>query len=49
MLERADWPYQVLASERPVVGWSFDVLAVNGSLWVPSFDENVIYRLPVSG
>jgi YVTN family beta-propeller protein len=46
VLIRADWPYQVLTSVRPVGGNSFDVLAANGSLWVPSWDENALYVLP---
>jgi YVTN family beta-propeller protein len=49
VLMRADWPYQVLTSLRPVGGRSFDVLAAAGSLWVPSWDANELYRLPPSG
>ena len=46
VLIRADWPYQVLTSVRPVGGNSFDVVAANGSLWVPSWDEHALYVLP---
>lgn len=45
VLIRADWPYQVLTSVQPVGGSSFDVVAANGSLWVPSFDEHTMYVL----
>ena len=46
VLIRADWPYEVLTSVRPVGGSSFDVVAANGSLWIPSWDEHALYVLP---
>ena len=46
VLIRADWPYDVLTSVRPVGGSSFDVVAANGSLWVPSWAEHALYVLP---
>ncbi|MET0524906.1 MAG: hypothetical protein ABWZ91_08900 [Nocardioides sp.] len=46
VLIRADFPYEVLTSMVPVGGSSFDVVAVNGSLWVPSFEEKAVYVLP---
>jgi hypothetical protein len=46
VLIRADWPYQVLTFVRPVGGGSFDVIATNGSLWVPSWKEHAMYVLP---
>jgi hypothetical protein len=49
VLIRTDWPYQVLGSVRPVGGNSFDVVAADGQLWVPSFDEHVVYVLPEDG
>jgi hypothetical protein len=45
VLIRTDWPYQVLTSVRPVGRSSFDVVAANGSLWVPSFNEDTVYVL----
>ena len=46
VLIRADWPYQVLTSVRPVGGSSFDVVAANESLWIPSWEEHALYVLP---
>ena len=46
VLIRADWPYQVLTSVRPVGGGSFDVVAANESLWIPSWEEHALYVLP---
>ena len=46
VLIRADWPYQVLTSVRPVGGSSFDVVAANDSLWIPSWEEHALYVLP---
>ena len=46
VLIRSDFPYEVLTSVTPVGGSSFDVVAVNGSLWVPSRDEHAVYLLP---
>jgi streptogramin lyase len=49
VLIRADWPYQVLTSVQPVGRSSFDVVAANGSLWVPSFEEDTLYVLDEAG
>jgi hypothetical protein len=46
VLIRADFPYEVLTSMVPVGGSSFDVVAANGYLWVPSFEEHAVYVLP---
>jgi YVTN family beta-propeller protein len=46
VLIRADSPYKVLTSVRPVGANSFDVVAANGSLWIPSWDEQALYVLP---
>ena len=46
VLIRADFPYEVLTSVTPVGGSSFDVVAANGFLWVPSWDEQAVYVLP---
>ena len=45
VLIRADWPYQVLTSVRPVGRSSLDVVAANRPLWVPSFNEDTVYVL----
>jgi hypothetical protein len=45
VLIRAEWPDQALTSVQPVGGSSFDVVAANRSLWVPSFDEHTVYVL----
>jgi streptogramin lyase len=45
VLIRADWPYQTLTWVGPVGRSSFDVVAANGSLWVPSFAEDTVYVL----
>jgi hypothetical protein len=42
---RADFPYQTLAWVRAVGGSSFDAVAAAGSIWVPSWDANAVYRL----
>ena len=49
VLIRSDWPYEVLTSVVPVGGSSFDVVAANGSLWIPSWDEQAVYVLPDDG
>ena len=46
VLIRADWPYEVLTSVQPVGGNSFDVVAANESLWIPSWEEHALYVLP---
>ncbi|NUR09832.1 MAG: hypothetical protein HOQ22_14160 [Nocardioidaceae bacterium] len=48
VLIRTDWPYRVLRSVRPVGGNSFDVVAADNALWVPSWDDHAMYVLPAA-
>ena len=49
VLFRSDWPYNVLTAARGIGYGSFAIMIAGGHMWIPSFDKEALYRLPIDG